>query len=134
MNDKILGILMIACGILTCLAMFRLLIKDMRIRIKGREYEGVITGSYASSHVKTSTSFCPYVKVEMLNKTLKCVRSKTFLFKNKEAGYYKKIKILYNTQYPNECTIGTVFSLVIQFIIMEFIGVLLFVLGIMMFK
>ena len=130
----LLGILMIACGILTCLAMFRLLIKDMRIRIKGREYEGVITGSYASSHVKTASSFCPYVKVETLNMTLKCVRSKTFLFKNKEAGYYKEIRILYNTKYPNECTIGTAFSLVLQFIMMEFIGVLLLVLGIMLFQ
>ena len=134
MNAKLLGILMIVCGIITCLAMFRLLMKDIRIRKNGEEYEGIITGAYASSHVKTSTSFCPYVEVEALHRTLKCVRSKTFLFKNKEAGYYKKMNVLYNSKYPDECTKGSMVSLVIQFIMMEFIGGLLVILGIMMLK
>ena len=94
MKLVIAGILVIICAILLFYAMISMLIKDMRIRRNSRKYEGIITGSYTYSHVKTSTSFYPYIEVKALDKTLKCVRPITFLFKSKEMGYYKKINIV----------------------------------------
>lgn len=130
MKTIAIGILLIVCGVFICYTIMKLFIKDWRIRRNSQMYEGIITGAYISTHVKTSTSFCPYVEVKELNKTLKCIRSNTYLFKNKEAGYYKKMKILYNPEYPNECTKGSGFSTIMQLLLYEFIGILLLILGI----
>ena len=134
MKLVIAGILVIICAILLFYAMIRMLIKDMRIRRNSKKYEGIITGSYTYSHVKTSTSFYPYIEVKTLDKTLKCVRPITFLFKSKEMGYYKKINILYNPEYPDKCTKVSAISMILESIFYLLFSVFMLVLGIKIFS
>lgn len=119
----LLGIIMLAAGAICIYAYSKIFIKDTKIRKNAKKLTGKIIGM--KSHYRFS--FIPIFKSDQVKNTLTSPRTITSLKHRLES--HKLRIILYNPDYPNECTHGHRFTMLIEFILMMLISAFLIVLG-----
>lgn len=134
MNLLIFDVLSMTAGITVLYVMMKQAVKELRLRKRGKEYEGEIVGSCWSSGEGTRSRqhvyFCPVVRIKGRQKLLNSVRVlQCRFFKKKEDYYGQTLAIIYNPRYPGVCTYGKAYPVMLKWAVLTIAGGFMLVIG-----